>query len=185
MKKAKLSFSLRPKVILYIATTLDGYIASPDGSIDWLKHYEGGKEDYGYARFYASVGSILIGHTTYRQALTFGAYPYAGKKCFVFTKNKMKKNDSHAQFVRSPVASFTKKLVQTEQKNIWLVGGSTLIHAFLEENLIDEFIITYIPLLLGKGIPLFKKNNSKVSLALKSVTPFDNGIVQATYVRQK
>jgi dihydrofolate reductase len=148
------------KIILYIATSLDGYIAREDESIDWLP--ESAKS--GYDAFYKSIDTVIMGKTTYDQVLTFGEYPYKDKKSFVFTTTTQTK-DENVEFV-SDVNKFVKDDFPGVGKNIWLVGGAQIIASFLKQKVVDEIIITIIPVLLGRGIPLFKniENDTKLEL---------------------
>ena len=173
-----------PKIIiLYVATSLDGFIARKDGSIDWLSPYENGPEDYGYKAFLEKVGIVIMGNTTYEQVLTFGEFPYKGKDCFVFTRNKEKSKDENVTFVSKNAKDFISQL--RENKNIWLVGGALIIEEFLKFDLIDEFIITIIPILLGEGIPLFRGRSNEKNLKLIDVKTFDQGLVQLHYERKR
>ena len=151
---------LMSKIILYIATSLDGYIAIEDESIDWLP--ESAKS--GYDAFYKSIDTVIMGKTTYDQVLTFGEYPYKDKKSFVFTTTTQTK-DENVEFV-SDVNKFVKDDFPGVGKNIWLVGGAQIIASFLKQKVVDEIIITIIPVLLGRGIPLFKniENDTKLEL---------------------
>lgn len=173
---------MKNKIILYIATSLDGFIARKNGDIDWLKPYENSGEDYGYKEFYDSVGTVIMGNTTYKQALSFGE-SYKGKNCFVFSKN-MNKN-SNVTFVDGNVKEFVEKLNLKDNKSIWLVGGASIIDEFLKHDLIDEFIISIIPILLGDGISLFKDGNAERRLKLLNVKSFDSGLVQIHYERKR
>ena len=149
-----------PKIIVYIATSLDGYIAREDGSIDWLPE----SAESGYDTFYKSVDTVIMGKTTYDQVLTFGEYPYKDKKSFVFTTNNQTK-DENAEFV-SDVDKFVKDGFPGVGKNIWLVGGAQIIASFLKQKVVDEIIVTIVPIILGKGIPLFKNIESETKLEL-------------------
>ncbi len=171
------------KVILYIAESVDGYIARKDGRLDWLTPYEGQAEDYGYADFLKTIGTVIMGHTTYRQVLSFGDFPYPEQACFVFSTDRSKERDEHVTFVRGNVAESLDRIRDQHTGDIWLVGGSILIDAFLKQDLIDEFIITTVPVLLGDGIPLFLPSGTEKSLHLVSVRSYAAGLVQTRYIR--
>jgi len=149
-----------PKIIVYIATSLDGYIAREDGSIDWLPE----SAESGYDAFYKSIDAVIMGKTTYDQVLTFGEYPYKDKKSFVFTTTNQKKNEN-VEFV-SDVNKFVKDGFNGMGKNIWLVGGAQIITSFLKQKAVDEIIVTIIPVILGKGLPLFKNTGNEIKLEL-------------------
>ena len=142
------------KIILFIACSLDGYIAGEGDGIGWLFT----DADYGYSAFYNSIDAVLVGKRTYDQAKGFDEYPFKGKKCYVFTRDKSMKKDDNAEFIGEPVA-FAKKLLKLSGKNIWLVGGGEIISLFLNNSLIDEIILSIHPIILGSGIPLFRDIN--------------------------
>lgn len=167
-------------VILYIATSLDGYIARRDGGIDWLFT----DQDYGYREFFAGVDTVVMGRKTYDQALTFGAYPYEGREGYVFSRQRAGEKDRHVAFIADDVAAFTGRLKQRPGKNIWLVGGSGMVASFMQENLIDAYVISIHPVALGGGIPLFAAPLPSTWLTLVDTTTFDSGLVQVTYVRR-
>ncbi|MBD2538157.1 dihydrofolate reductase family protein [Coleofasciculus sp. FACHB-SPT36] len=165
------------KVILFIASSLDGYIARQSGDIDWLFT----DQDYGYSEFFASVDTLLMGRKTYEQVLTFGEYPYKGVKSYVFTKNPLFPADSNAEVIREDITEFVEKLRQVDGKNIWLVGGSQLTHALMSQNLVDELILSIHPTILGEGIPLFDNGTISQSLNLTKCQTYDSGLVQLSY----
>ncbi|MBK3496282.1 dihydrofolate reductase [Viridibacillus sp. YIM B01967] len=146
------------KVILYIAMSLDGFIARTNGAIDWLDDaVEKGDGDNGYTAFYGTVDTVIIGRKTYDQVLTLADdFPYRDKECFVFS-NTVQTDTSYVEFVNEDVGTFVGALKEREGGDIWLVGGAGLVDSFLKAGLIDEMIITVIPVLLGEGIPLFKE----------------------------
>jgi dihydrofolate reductase len=142
------------RIILNIASSLDGYIAREDRSVDWLP--TGGNDDFGMKRFMDSVDTVLLGRTTYEQILTFDCdYPYADKKSYVFSKNSKMENKDNVEFV-SEIVDFSKKLVESPGKDIWLVGGAEIISVFLKAKLIDEIVLSMMPVAIGSGISLFK-----------------------------
>ena len=172
-------------IILYIAASLDGFIARKDGSIDWLSPYEKGEEDYGYNDFYKKIGTVIMGNNTYKQVLSFGEFPYKGRDCFVFTRNKDKRKDEYVTYVSKSAKDFISHLNLRDNKNIWLVGGASIIDEFLKSDLIDEFIITIIPILLGDGIPLFKGKSNEKKLKLINEKTFDSGLMQLHHKRER
>jgi len=148
------------KILVYIASSLDGYIAREDGSVDWLPE----SSESSYDAFYKSVDTVIMGKTTYDQVLTFGEYPYKDKKSFVFSRTSMN-NDEKIEFV-SDVEKFVKDGFPGAGENIWLVGGGKLIASFLKLGVVDEIITTVIPVLLGKGVPLFQNIEDETKLEL-------------------
>ena len=155
------------KIILFIASSLDGYIARENGDIDWLPENTAS----GYDDFIKSVDTVIMGKTTYDQVLSFGDYPYADKKSFVFTRTEQNK-DENIQFI-SNVEKFVKNDFPGTGENIWLVGGAQIIASFLKQGVVDEIIISVIPVLLGKGIPLFKNIENEINLELIKIEKYD------------
>lgn len=148
------------KILVYIASSLDGYVARENGDIDWLPELS----ESGYDAFYKSVDTVIMGKTTYDQVLTFGEYPYKDKKSFVFSRASQN-NDDNVEFV-SDIAKFVKDSFPGAGENIWLVGGAKIIGSFLKQGVVDEIIITVIPILLGKGISLFQNLEDEAKLEL-------------------
>ena len=157
-----------PKIRVYIASSLDGYVARESGDVDWLPE----TTESGYDIFYKSVDTVIMGKTTYDQVLTFGDYPYKDKKSLVFTRNSAQNKDENAEFV-SDVEKFVKDGFPGAGENIWLVGGAQIIASFLNRGAVDEIIISVIPVLLGKGIPLFKNIENETKLELVKTVKYD------------
>lgn len=168
------------KVILYIATSLDGCSASKDGSVDWLFT----DSDYGTNALLKSVDTILMGRKTYEQAVGFGLEYYKGKKIYVFTKSKKLKTTKEAEIIKEDAVSFTRKLVRKKGKNIWLMGGGELASSLQKQNLIDEYMLFVHPVVLGEGIPLFSNLNKFSTLKLMSYKKFNSGLVRLNYLRK-
>jgi dihydrofolate reductase len=169
------------RIILYIATSLDGYIARNSGEVDWLFT----DQDYGYTDFLAGVDTILMGRKTYEQILTFGEFPYQAKQNYIFSSNPDFDASPHAKTVRTDLKAFVEALRQTDGKNIWLVGGAALIHPFIEQCLLDEVVLSIHPILLGSGIPLFQNGTPAQRLNLVTCQSYDSGLVQITYTVNK
>lgn len=162
------------KVILYIAMSLDGFIADRYGSVDWLPEGEG---DFGYSDFYETIDTLIMGRTTYDQILSFGIeWPYAGKKCYVFT-NRDHPSDSNTEFLTGDILSFVHNLKSKPGKNIWLVGGAAFANAFMEYSLIDEYWVAVIPVILGDGVRLFRDGNPSVRLSLQNLEQYEDVVV--------
>lgn len=166
------------KVILFIATSIDGYIAGKNGDISWL-FTEG---DFGYNKFYASIGTTIMGYNTYYFIKQFGKFPYPEKENFVFSRKKREMDLNPVQFVLGDVVEFTRKLKEQEGKDIWLVGGGQINSLLLNADLIDQMILSIHPTALGEGIPLFKDESlNKLQFNLVKHEVFDKGLVQLTY----
>lgn len=166
------------KIVLYIATSLDGYIARKDGSVDWLPPLD--DQDYGYSEFLATVDTVVMGRTTYEQLPELGGYPYEGKKGYVFSTAR-KGRDANVEFVSGPAKEFAERLRSENGSDIWLVGGAELVDSFLSAGLIDRYIISVVPVILGEGIPLFFPDGRERILRLVGSRSFPSGLVQSTY----
>jgi dihydrofolate reductase len=170
------------KCSVFIASSLDGYIARSDGGIDWLTGAAEKSEDYGYQAFFDSVDSLIIGRKTLVTALSFDTWPYKGKKVFVLTGN-LKSVDSltpNVQAVSPPASEVVEKVMALGCTHAYIDGGMT-IQTFLAEGCISEMTITTIPILIGDGIRLFGKLNGDVKLQCLATKTYANGFVQTRY----
>lgn len=165
------------KIVLFIASSLDSYIARPLGEIDWLFT----DQDYGYSEFLKSIDTVLLGRKTYEQVLTFGEYPYQDLKSYVFTKNTLFQAKKDVEVVTEDLKTFIDDLRQVDGKNIWLVGGSQLTYDFMNQNLVDELIVSIHPIILGEGIPLFASQTTPQSLNFTKCQTYSSGLVQLSY----
>ncbi|SES37231.1 dihydrofolate reductase family protein [Psychrobacillus sp. OK032] len=161
------------KVVLFIATSLDGYIATENDSLDWLFKVEG-EGDNGYSEFYDTVDTVIMGRRTYDWVMEqeMESFPYEGKECYVFSRTVSQENEN-VQFFSRDVVDFTNQLKNKEGKNIWVMGGGDLLHSFIKNKLVDEMIVTVSPVIIGKGIPLFKEMDFETGLTLKSINRFN------------
>ncbi|WP_042347118.1 dihydrofolate reductase family protein [Bacillus massiliigorillae] len=172
------------EVILYIATSLDGFIATEDDNLQWLDETEG-EGDAGYLDMLNTIDTIIMGKRTYDYVMAHvDEFPYSDKKCYVFTTSEKGSNE-HVEFVNENVVEFTNTLKQQEGAKIWMVGGAGILDDFMKENLIDEYIITVSPHILGSGIPLFKENNPKIDLYLESTTRYGQFVQMHYKVKTK
>jgi len=170
-----------PRTILYIASSLDGYIARANGDIDWLSVVDGEETDYGYAEFYAGVDAIAVGSRTYEQVLSFGEWPYPGRQVYVFTHRHLERATPDVSLTEQPPSEFIHGLDRAGVRTLWLAGGGGLIASFMQHRLIDEYIISIIPAVLGDGIPLFKNPLPRHHLELVRSTNYPAGLVQLHY----
>ena len=161
------------KIVLYIAQSLDGYIARKDDTLDWLFKAEG-EGDNGYSVFYDTIDTILIGRRTYDWIMDHekDKFPYENKSCYVFSRSKHQ-DFGNVQFVSEDVATFTNRLKAQDGKDIWIVGGGELLLSFIKEKLIDELYITIAPTIIGSGIPLFLEENYELDLILQDVRRYN------------
>ncbi|MBE9129411.1 MULTISPECIES: dihydrofolate reductase family protein [unclassified Coleofasciculus] len=166
------------KIRLFIASSLDGYIARASGEVDWLFT----DQDYGYSEFFAQVDTLLMGNKTYQQVLGFGEYPYTGKQGFVFSKTRSGERDDNVEFVGGDVKEFINTLRQSSGGDIWLVGGAQIVHFFMKHGFVDELILSIHPIILGSGIALIVNDPSlETALELKNVKPYESGLLQVSY----
>ena len=178
------------KCSMYVAISLDGFIAKPDGNIDWLTEDVSQAElenDDDYKNFLASVDALVMGGKTYRQVLTFGDWPYSDKKCVVVSRTEPASNLSDVSFASGP----PEKNVETPQNegcwHIWIMGGGEIHSLFLRAGLIDEMRIFVMPKILGEGIPLFapplEGSSAKTCWKLLSHKEWRSNIVELHYRR--
>lgn len=160
------------RLMLYIAASLDGYIATADEDLEWLLSVEG-EGDNGFSEFYDTVDTILLGRKTYDWIMTHEGqnFPYKGKECYVFSRTPHDRTE-HVTFLSEDAVSFAASLKNKPGKAIWLVGGGLLLDEFLRRDAINEIILNIAPALLGKGIPLFHSKDMQTALTLKSVRRF-------------
>jgi dihydrofolate reductase len=175
----------RRRIIVSIATSVDGFIARPDGSVDWLDCVKG---SYGMGAFYRSIDTILWGRKTYDVAIEFQKKGIPGSafdpklKNYLFTRTLL----PHAvakgvEVVNESVKDFSAHLRATAGKDIWMMGGAGIIASFLDEGEIDEFIITAVPVMIGEGIPLIAPRHRTVPLKLIACDKFADGVVKLHY----
>ncbi|MGE8204750.1 dihydrofolate reductase family protein [Heyndrickxia sp. NPDC080065] len=171
------------EVVLFIGTSLDGFIAKEDDNLQWLEETEG-EGDNGYTEMYQSIDTTIMGKRTYDYVMEHSeTFPYPDKKCYVFTTSEKGSNE-YVEFVNEDVVAFTKKLKEQEGSKIWMVGGASILDAFIKENLIDEYIITVTPHILGSGIPLFKEKNPQIDLILLNTKRYGQFVQLHYKVRQ-
>jgi dihydrofolate reductase len=164
------------KIILNLAVSLDGYIAGPNGEYDWCFT----DADYGMTDFLNSIDATIMGGKSYRLLLQYGP-PYPELMNYVFTRTEKNTPYSNVKFVSRDVPSFVRELTQEEGKNIWLFGGAEIIHALLEYDLIDEYMLSIHPVLLGNGLPLFGAIKTRKHFKLMDSISYPSGLVQLKY----
>jgi dihydrofolate reductase len=174
--------SIRERLVtrfsVFIATTLDGFIARKDGRIDFLSVVEREGEDYGYARFFDSIDTLVIGRKTYEMALSFPSWPYAGKRVVVMTtQSRTPKYDE--TFFSGTATALAATL--RDRKRVYVDGGS-VIRQFLAENVLTDLTLSLLPLMIGTGVPLFGDLARDVKLELVRSQSFESGLVQLEYV---
>lgn len=175
------------KIIVYVATSADGFIARPDGAVEWLDRPRP-KGNYGMGAFYKSIDTILWGRKTYDMVLEFQKKGAPGSafdtkvKNYVFTRNPPQSAaPAGVEFVREPIKAFATRLRAKKEKDIWVMGGAGIIASLLDEGEIDEFMIHVVPKFIGEGIPLIAPRHRNVPLKLISCTKFTDGVVRLHY----
>lgn len=171
------------KVILYIAMSLNGFIAKPDGDISFLSEVEQKGEDYGYSTFTESVDTVILGRKTYEKILSMGIdNPYGEREVYILTRNPHPGTDK-LTFYSGSLPQLISALKSKPGKNIHCDGGAETVQRLLQDDLIDEFTISIIPILLGDGIRLFNKRFHEQKLQLVKSKSFEKGLVQLHYIR--
>jgi dihydrofolate reductase len=172
------------EVKLYIACSLDGYIARPNGELDWLNALPNPNSiDYGYNAFIEGIDTIIMGRSTYEEILGFRVeWPYGNCKTYIVTSNVSYTTITENTFVLNEINELQiGKLRSESQKDLWIVGGGQLITAFLNLNAIDEMQICIIPTIIGEGIQLFPKKPKETTFNLIKSESFATGTVMLTY----
>ena len=169
------------KVILYIAQSLDGFIAREDNDISWLSIVEQEGEDYGYGEFIKTIDTVIMGRKTYEKVLSFGIeFPHNDKKSYVLSKT-INGNEGNLQFYNDSIDSLIEKLKSEKGKNIFIDGGAEVVKELRSKNLIDQYVISIIPIMIGKGVRLFKEIDTEDRLKLIDCKAFSTGLVQLKY----
>jgi dihydrofolate reductase len=168
-------------LIYYVAASLDGYIATLDGGVDWLHGFGAGGEDYGYHAFYASVDAAWQGRQTYEKCLDFGEWPYAGKPSVVFTRAALTSERSDVRFTHASPEAELVRAAADGHRRIWLVGGGALAAACRQAGIVTEYIVSMMPVVLGAGIPLFAPGGRFEALQLVDTRSWPDGVVQLRY----
>ena len=170
------------KVIVHIAASADGYIARSDGDLEWLTSRPAPPGFYGMNAFMKSIDTLILGRNTYEASLRLGAKFDDGNRTIVFTRRGPPADaPPSVEFLSADINSFVRHLREEPGRNIWLMGGGKLIAAFLDAGVIDEFVVSVVPVFIGDGIPLIARRHRLESLRLRSAEPFDDGLVQLHY----
>lgn len=173
-----------PQTILYIATSLNGYIARPDGNIDWLTSFPyPASGDYGYAHLLSHIGTIIMGRRTYTELCSFGIdWPYTNMDTYIITGNKhLEVRTPRTYLLHHDFETFMNQLKASAKQDIWLVGGGEIVTMFANLDLIDRMIISIIPKVISDGIPLFAGSPIDSDWSLINTETFETGVVNLTY----
>lgn len=168
-----------PEVVVYIAHSIDGYIADRDGSIDWLKPFDA--VDYGYDAFFAQIDAVVMGSLTYRDCRRFPEWPYAGKAVFVMTKGRRIDEDGLAVFDDRTAVEIALDCERAGLRRVWVAGGGGPIRAFLDAGLVRRMHLFQIPVLLGAGTPLWVAGRRDWKADAVRSTTYSNGVVESVF----
>lgn len=169
------------KLILYIAMSLDGFIAAPGDDISFLNMVDQEGEDYGYQNFYSRIDTVVLGRKTYDKVASMGyPDPHPEKKMFVITRQE-RPSLNNIQFYNGNLVDLIHRLKREEGKDIYCDGGAEIVNTLLKEMLFDELIISVLPLLIGDGTRLFQTGIPCQKLELVSSKGFEKGLVQLHY----
>jgi len=167
---------------VYIALSLDGYIATPDGEVEWLEPFF--DEDYGYESFMSEIGCAVMGRLTYDQVLDFGEWPYPEHDVYVLSRSSISGLPERTiGWPGTPAELITHLGEAGSEGDCWLIGGGQLIREFERLGAIDEYELFVMPVTLGSGVPLFPSPYPATALQLVSVTAWENGVVRLRYER--
>jgi len=171
------------KVVLGLGISLDGYIARPDGAVDFLFM----PKDYSMGPFFATIDTAVMGRKTYDVALKMGGGSYGGSgmKSYVFSHSQPPGERGGVTSVNDSSKSFIEKLRKRSGKNIWLMGGGELARSFLKEDLVDELYIGIVPVLIGEGLPLFPSAFPQREFSLLENKTFSQGLIALKYARAR
>lgn len=168
------------RVKLFIAWSLDGYIAREDGSVEWLFD----DQDYGMTQFLSTIDTVVMSRKTYEVMEKFGQ-TYEGKRNIVFSRSRPKGPDPHVEWILEDAAEFISRLRTEDGGDIWVVGGGDLFMHLLKHEQIDDVLLAIHPLFLGAGIKLFPRKASSVELDLKKVKTYETGLLTVHYEVRK
>ncbi|MDQ4082014.1 MAG: dihydrofolate reductase family protein [Actinomycetota bacterium] len=165
---------------LYIAQSLDGYIADEEGGVGWLEA-AGGGEDYGYDAFFRGVGALAMGASTYEQVVGWGVWPYADVPTWVFTHRELSAPpDADVRFTDRRPSEVVGEMDEVAAGNVWLVGGADLVRQWVDERVLDELSLFIVPLLLGGGVRLFG-DTVRTEVELVEAKTYGTGFVELRY----
>lgn len=168
------------KASVFVGVSVDGYIARPDGALDWLPH-DGG-EEHGYTAFFASVDALVIGRHTYETVLGFDSWPYGTKPVYVLSTKALAPAPPGAivHHLTGEPPAIVAELVARGVRHAYIDGGIT-VQRFLRAGLIQRLIVTRVPVLIGEGIPLFGATGRDIRLRHIDTRQFVTGLVQSEY----
>src|SRR5437868_1350703 len=171
------------KIVLGVGISLDGYIARPDGSVDFLFM----PKDYSMAEFFKRIDVAVMGRKSYEMGLKLGGGKLNnyGMKCYVFSKTLDTISHEDFTIVKEPPKSFIEVLKKKKGKDIWLMGGGELTRSFLQDDLVDELYLGVVPVLIGEGIPAFPSGFPERKFTLIENNTYSKGLIALRYERRK
>lgn len=169
------------KVIVYIATSLDGYIATKNDGIAWLEKFNSEGEDYGWGEFIATVGTVIMGARTYGQMLHYPERMLLDKKCYVLGPRMPVSFEANVEFYEGDLAVLIEKITHESDQTIFIMGGGQVVSSFLNAHLIDEIWQFVAPVILGDGIPLYSQVEKEIGLKLIDTNHYKSGLVRLRY----
>jgi dihydrofolate reductase len=169
------------EVVYYVACSVDGFIATPDGGVEWLSAVQQEGEDFGYADFFASIDSMIMGRRTYDKVVGFGEWPYGDTPCWVLSRRRLQPQRRWVTVTDAEPTQVLAEVADRGLRRLWLVGGAQLAASLLALGRIDECIVSVIPVLLGTGIPLFADEHCHERLRLVGSRQYPAGVVCLHY----
>lgn len=171
------------KIILYIATSLNGYIAKADGSVDWLENIPNPhNEDYGYSDFLDSIDITIQGNSTYKQIIGWGIeFPYKNTTNYVITSSSKLKDDEYVNFISENHIESIRKLKSQKGKDIWLIGGGKVNSFLLNNGLIDEIHQFIMPIVIEDGIKLFDSIKKDINIKIIDIKNYNSSVIRYRY----
>lgn len=174
------------KVIVYIAASLDGYIARKDDDVSWLDSYQVAGEDYGYSEFLRTIGTAIIGARTYDQSVRHPERILTNMRTYVLSRKTMPQpSGTVVEFYDGSLKALIDRIKNEDDRDIFVVGGGRVVCSFLNEGLVDELLHFVVPVLLKEGILLYPTLKKEISLKLVETIPYKSGIVKLHYLRDE
>jgi dihydrofolate reductase len=176
----------RPTTVAYVGTSLDGFIARPDGDVSWLPPPAEG-QDYGWSEFIATIDALVMGRATFEKVLSFGGWPYEGTPVYALSQTLEgvpQRLEGKAEVSSLAPHPLMQRLAAVGHDRIYVDGGR-IIQSFLRADLLDEIVVTTAPILIGKGIPLFGSIDADMPWEHLSTQTYDGGLVKSSYRRKR
>ena len=170
-----------PSFKIYVAVSVDGFIATPDGGVGWLDAFHGGDSDYGYAEFAAGIATVVMGRATYDQVRGFGDWPYGDKESVVVSSRAAGDLPDRTAVWTDGIPSLHRKLADGSAGDVWVMGGARTMRAFVDLGVVDRIDLFVMPVILGGGIPLFGASSQHHRLPPPEVEAYPDGVVRLSY----